>query len=345
MIMIDWITAKIPFYFPELIHDGEVMSITADGEVEYSVHKRMPVLGSYDNRLFISTINVDEKGQTRQIELSGNPIKFLQGHNLFGTDNLIGMMFDTVRLISEKLSIIQPDWVMQNMRSGAYTISRIDLNRGYSFRNRPETLAYLYNASHTSRTRSQNAVTKGSTVYFNKASKRWSFKMYSKGQEIENNKKDQNVSLTEDLKSWVDALLRFELTIKSNELREKGLHLASNWSKMNAIELFNQYASKIQMPEQKPSNEIALQLKSVVRGSYTLWLAGHDMREILAKRTFYRHRNEILKYGVDISIPMVKETQKPSNVVPFVKVIDMKPAEIPKSVYNTDLMYIPSLMG
>ena len=347
MIMIDWVTAKIPFFYPGVISDGEILSITRDGVVEYALRKRFTVRGSYDSSITIRTEEVDANGDTAFITLSGNPVKFLQGHNLFGSDDLNNLVSETVLRVSKLIDCQQPANVLQAVYSGFYTFSRIDINRMISLGTRASVEQYLYTLSMTSRTRSQGSVTKGSTVYLNKSSRRWSFKFYSKGQEVNlrRNRKQGTINLPRELLTWADPMLRAELTLKSNELRETGLHLAVNWNTMEVLDLFSEYAERIDMSPQKPMEDLLKSFEEIKPKSaistYYLWKDGHDLKNILPKRTYYRHRRVLMDCGIDISMPPPPVEDKSSNVVPLCKVLEAKPAEIPHWVYGTEYLFEP----
>lgn len=344
MLMIDWITAKLPFYYPGIICNGDYLSLNPDGSVEYVVRKRLPVTGSYESSVSIRTLDVDENGDTSVIEFSGNPVKFLQGHNLFGSSDLLNLVYEITLMLSKKLGIIQPEKTLILLTKGAYFLSRVDINRMFTLDNRAEVLAYLYSMSNTSRTRRQSAVTSGSTVYLNKSSKYWIIKMYSKGQEIElpRNKRKGLIQLPSGLVEWADATLRIELTLKSMELRHRGLHLAANWHTIEESDLFDDYAERIQMAEQRKTDDLFLKIKSrPAAASYQMWCDGHDLRQILSKPTFYRHRKILLEHGIDISIAAPEKDKPESNVVPFVKTLVPRPATLPDWVQGTDLYFEP----
>ncbi len=80
--MIDWVTAIIPCNHSEAIYGGKIACISPDGEIEWQVDKKLQVKGSYESNLNIKSI-----GATH-LYFDGNPAKWLQGHNLFGSDNL-----------------------------------------------------------------------------------------------------------------------------------------------------------------------------------------------------------------------------------------------------------------
>lgn len=343
MEMIDWVTCKIPFFYAGSLHNGEVISLTKDGEIEYSLCKRLPVVGSHDSRIMIRSLEFDAAGNTTEIELSGNPVKFLQGHNLFGSSDLLNLMYETILKISHNLGAIQPSNVLGQIQSGYYTLSRVDINRMYSLGNRAQVLSYINVLASNSRTKAQSSVMKGQTVYLNYASKRWSFKMYSKGQEIAlpRNNKHGGFIMPPELVKWADNKLRIELTLKSKELIETGLNLASKWRIIEELDIFTDYSDRIQMAPQKKIDNLTETIKlASVRSTYVHWLNGEDPRLLLSRPTFYRHRKTLLDHGVDISILNSKKSEN-LNVVPLCKVLELKPAEFPHWVSGTEFLFEP----
>lgn len=77
--MIDWVTAIIPCFHDGEIYGGSIASVDVDGVIEWRVDKKKQVRGSYESNLNIKSISNTE------ILLDGNPAKWLQGHNMFGT--------------------------------------------------------------------------------------------------------------------------------------------------------------------------------------------------------------------------------------------------------------------
>jgi len=344
MEMIDWVTCKIPFFCHGKLNDGEFAKFTKDGELEYCIGTRLPVVGSHDSKIHIRTTEYDDDGNTIEIQISGNPVKYLQGHNLFGSSDLLNLMYETVLNISEKLGVIQPKNVLEQIRTGCYELSRIDINRMFSLENRAQVLSFINVMASNSRTKSQSSIMKGQTVYFNKESKRWSIKIYSKGQEINlaRNKKPGMIIMPPELLLWADDKIRIELTLKSNELRESGLHLASEWRNIEELDIFTDYVERIQMASQNKIDNLSSKIElASVRSTYIHWLNGEDPRFILAKRTFYRHRKALLEHDVDISILNSKEPQPSAKIVPLCKVLELKPAEFPHWVAGTEFLFEP----
>lgn len=318
------------------------MSINPDGTVEYTTPKRMQLRGSHDASMTIRTIQVDANGHTAQVELSGNPVKFMQGHNVWGSEDLPSLVVEVALKVSSILSTVQPREFVEAIVSGASTVSRVDINQMYDLGTRSNVLSYLHHVGQNSRTRAQSAVTAGTTVYLNKRSRRWSVKLYSKGQEIEqpHNTKKGSIQLTDSVKAYADPMLRIELTLKSNELREQGLHKLNAWNDVECNTVFEDYYGRITMPDQQLLL-IPDDLPSSVRMTYVSWFEGHDVRSMVSRPTFYRHRKQLLEFGIDISLSSAKARPDSSNVTPLVRTITLKPATIPHWAYGTDLFFEP----
>lgn len=57
------------------------------------------------------------------------------------------------------------------------------------------------------------------------------------------------------------------------------------------------------MTEQiKITDDVMLKMPNKLRSTYTLWLEGHDLRNLISKPTYYRHRKELKEYGVNIDL-------------------------------------------
>ena len=84
MAMIDWFNGVLPLTHKDLIIGGSVLCINPNGDVEWSTEKALSVAGSYDNR-----IQIRSYGSLSELWISGNPVKFLQGHNVFGSCDLL----------------------------------------------------------------------------------------------------------------------------------------------------------------------------------------------------------------------------------------------------------------
>ena len=342
-LMIDWLSVKFFFWSDECLNGGNVISTTPDGEIEYTLDKHLKVDGSHDTRLLIRTEptrlpHLPELENIWTLSVSGNPVKWFQGHNIFGTCDLNNLVVELFDSISHKFNKPQPDFIRQGVLDGHFTISRVDINGMFELGSRLDVLSWLSALERTARTRHGTAVSKGNTVYFDKNSERWSIKFYSKGQEIESHKLPGVLQLT-SLPDFANNKLRAELTLRSKELVKLGLNVGSSWFNIDVWEVYKEYLGRVEMSDQKPIDDITLKLPRHLGLTYLSWKEGYCLKTTLPKRTFYRHRRELLEFGIDISIPNSKEPT--SNVVPLNRVIEMRPCGIPDWAFGTDLLFEP----
>lgn len=351
--MLDWITARVPCFHLSPITGGRVLKITPDGEIEWQVESRLPVVGSYESSLMIRTYGVrdDREGVRRGIilDVSGNPTKFLQGHNLFGGFLAPGPLLELLLYrLCEILPGLRPtDFDLQRWRDGHFEILRADINRMYALGSRERVQAWLRGAEYSAymRHRGRGTLVKNGTLYFGQGSKRWSAKFYGKGDELDAGKGHglhRGLQVEEPkLKAWADDKLRFEVMLRSKEIQERGLRWAFDWSETTGAEILKGIAEGIQMSDQRalPTTAITDLPKRLVP-VYHLWQQGHDIRAMYPHRTFYRYRKEMLPHGIDIAIRQPHEDR--SNVVPLIRVIEAVPVGPPEWAYGTPLLVGPS---
>lgn len=341
-LQIDWITAKVPFYVDGKLNGGNIINTTPDGEIEYTIEKRLPIKGSFDSRLSVRTVDVIPcTNNTYLIEISGNPVKWFQGHNIFGSDDLPNLIYETVLRLSDLLSCPQPEGYLNSIKKGRFTVSRVDITGMYSLPSRSDVYAWLNHAEKTCRTRAGTAISRGNTVYLNKSSERWNVVMYSKGLELE--KHQLPAELAEwGLTDYADNKLRVELRLRGKELSKIGLKTGIGWLSADPWSIYVDYVGRVEMTEQNIRTENLFEIPKFARLTYELWSCGKDVRQFVSRRKFYKDRKALLDFGIDISVPRPVETH--SNVVPLRKVLELKPAGVPDWAYGTKLMFEPRLV-
>ena len=333
--MIDWVTAKlICNHDPNKLSEGLVASLDRDGNTEWLVHKKVTVEGSYSTKIQIQSLT------DTQIYISGNPTKFLQGHNLFGSNDLVSIMgkfFDEL-LKREELGLCPDPFQYANIKDGHYELSRVDVNETWHLNNQKDVLAWIRSVGETAYLKHRGAGQfSGDTAYFGKNSRRWALKCYSKGLEIQ--KKDRRLAPELDIpemREYAHKALRIEGVTRQLELKRRDLHIASNWDIDTAEELLLEYISKLEMSDvYMLKGEVLDSLPPRLRLTYQAWLNGDDLKSVLPRPTFYRYRKQILEYGIDISTKSPKEK---NNVIPLIRVLEAQPVGIPDWAYERNLV-------
>lgn len=333
--MIDWVSAVLPCrHDPSKLISGMVMSFDSLGNPEWVVNKKLTVEGSYSSKIQIKS-HTDN-----QIYISGNPAKFLQGHNLFGTDDLSYLMarfFDA--LLNHDIGLIPTDSQYDAIQAGYYTLTRVDATQTWHLNNKNEVAAWIRALGQKARLKHRGSGQfSGDTAYFGKNSRRWGVKCYSKGHEItaKGHQLPKELQLPEML-DFADKSLRIELVIRQLELKRLGLDIASNWKSDTAKMLLQtMFLDNLELSDNTMLDTTVLDaLPSRLRLLYQSWLNGDDLKQVFSKSAFYRWRKHMLEYGIDIAIIQDNPNQ---NIVPLVRYLEAQPVDIPDWAYSKRLV-------
>jgi len=322
------------------LNTGQIISISPDGTLDWQSPKRLVVQGSYDSNFRVTSDGADGQGRATHLKLSGNPAKFLQGHNVFGSDDLVSLMNDSYKKIIGILNLEPTLKDHRDVKAGNYKVTSFDVNYSYELPSRADVLAWIRAAEFKSKTRHGRPSSKGGTLYWGKSSKRWALKAYSKGEEIAAGKGHKLPAslLDTPLASWANNKLRLELRLLSKELDELNLKTANKITPRIVKNLFNEYIKRLQMTEQiKLSDKKLNELPQRLRSTYILWRDGYDLRSECPKRTYYRHRKELLEHGLDIALR--SDDSNKSNVIPLIRVLEARPVSVPDWAFDLSLVH------
>lgn len=347
--MIDWLSMVVPMRHLTPITGGNVLSIKPSGEVEWQCSKRTTVEGSFSTGLQVRTAS-HTADQCTHVEISGNPVKFFQGHNLWGTDDAAALAVATCRAVASILSIDVSGADEAAWLDGQFQFTRIDVTQSFHLGSRAEVLAWLRSAEQTAHLshRGRGQLVKGSTLYFGKQSRRWSLKLYSKGQEIiaKGHGQDSILELPHAV-AWADKTLRAELTLRSMELKRQNLSQGHEWMHHDGVPsavtvqlLRDRFGGMTMTTTAHLDAAILESLRPALRMAYQSWESGSDLRAILPHRTFYKYRSELLPHGVDIATLVPRDAV--SNVVPLFKTLEAVPVGVPDWAQGTALYFEPA---
>jgi II/X family phage/plasmid replication protein len=334
--LLDWVTAELPCEHKPLA-SGSILKVNPDGSIDWESPCRKSVTGSWESSIQIKSTGANGQGMATHLQISGNPSKYLQGHNIFGSDDILTLVNDTFQSIIKIQKMTPTDTDIDQVQKGEYRISRIDINYMFELGNRGEVNAWLRAAEYTSKTRHGRPALKGGTIYWGKNSRRWAVKAYCKAEEIEKHQLPHELLKT-PLVEYVQNKLRIEVVLRQKELIENDLITAKNIKERGLRALFNKYVARIEMSEQiRLSDKQLLELPHKLRATYVHWQNGEHLGSLLTRPTFYRHRKELLEYGIDITTTRPKKNA--ANVVPLIRVLEASPAEIPTWAYLQGLIH------
>lgn len=238
-------------------------------------------------------------GSSEVLHISGNPAKFLQGHNVTGPSvALLGPVVQgLVRAFPEELR--PPDAHVETLP--VVHRSRVDVNTLVDLGTHQAVHDWLLLAETKGRSRHGRAVNSDGTVYFGLNSTRWAMKMYCKHCELKKHP-PADTALLVDLLEWTRTFLRIELVLRRPELKDRGtLTEAVIWEFFAKLELHTMRV--------KTYSDAKSVLPTGMKLTLGLWYQGTDMKTFLPERTFRRHRKEILAVtGIDVCLPYVEQS-------------------------------------
>lgn len=351
--MIDWVTVRIPFPHVKPFNDGCVVSISESGEVDWKTEKYINVKGSYDSNIRIKSLHDDHP--CSHILLDGNPVKFLQGHNVWGSSDLLGLLAETLVKVLQTLQ--QPiNFEFATIACRKATLSRVDINYMYDVGSPERAMSFLDNlGNNASLSHRGRGVFSGDTLYFGKRSRRWALKMYAKGKELKSHKpKGFTPSMLKSVTTFADKAVRIELVLRGLELKHTALgmdhRVVNNWEEDTPELLYSSYLSKLQISDNMKvldseiDDKLMGDLPPRLRSVLLLWQQGQDLKSLYPKNTYYRYRRELKEaIDLDINVPSgnVPKKKEKSNVISFPTVIEAKPVGVPDWAIGTELYFEP----
>ena len=340
-MMVDWLSCSIPDPFGVPIDDGELVRVRSTGEIEWSTKKKKKLQGSHSSSLMVRNLMASHTvgaglGLALQkesgLEVQGNPAKFLQGHNLFGSDDPKEIVTKLVGKIGTKL-----DAEAKPIDLGQTTISRIDLTSHWELDRAEDVFAFLKAMEETVwcpyRGRGVASREVG-TLYYGYAkkgqrAKDWQIKIYAKGLEIAKRPLPDAAMNIPGLLDDVARTIRVELTLRTAELKRLGLHKLENWSANTAADTWARYINKLDFAGENMSLDMedleAMGIKPRLKDAICAWRGGANLKAGRSKTAYYKLVSDIRDAtGIDVRGSVPK-----SNVVPLVRVISAKPAKRP----------------
>lgn len=306
--MLDWYSGLIG-YDAEALKLGRLYEVSPDGEVMYSTERWMKAKGSYESSVQVkrdsSTAAMRSAAERNNLlcfptvlQVSGNPVKFLQGHNAFGPS--VSSLGPVIQAFARALPLDLRPLDADNPLWPAVHRSRVDITVMIDLGSDQAVHDWLRHAATETRSRhgiperDQRGLTAGDTVYWGKHSRRWTMKAYCKFCELKAHPCSER-DMQRLLREFVEGQLRLELTLRRTELKNRGtLDEGLVWEYFERIGIG---VMKMDVWSERPN------LKPAVENVLTLWLAGVDVRVRLPKATFYKYRRIIQEeVGVDISL-------------------------------------------
>lgn len=303
--MIDWVKADLPLSEPLDLPHGRVIRLSADGDIEWETRTWHDVPnGSGDT-------SVRLRAWSDVLEVSGNPNKWFAGHNLWGSDDLVGLTVELALAALATFGVRPPEPDEARWRAGGFAVRLAHVTLMFDLGSDDAVVEYLgWLEGAPASNRRVHGLRKGSTVAWTTRSLR--AKAYHKLQELLDTRALANHPDRDRLLAWAAGKLRWEVELRSRELKRLGLDAGSMWLGLgDTRNIALTYAKLIQMPTHAKPKVAGLDVPQHLRATLFLWSQGADLRISLSRPTYYRHRKALLEYGYDISRPPAPEERTP----------------------------------
>lgn len=315
--------------------------VDENGEVAYEAGQGRIVEGSWSSKCQVTS-------HGGFVRFSGNPSRFDRADNLFGFDldecmrrvnqlmaklglpaftqgrriqvlEAPGEGHKPVRLVGadEELGGVKDQWT-------GCRFSQLDLTRNYSAGS--DFLAKLAIRSYQAKARAR--MKKGSygeetAMFYNT---RHTIKAYRKGPDMAVHCPESN---------WIEwanqaGIVRHEVSLKYRTLSDLGLCYWGNCDMGRLIELFERETAFLAEPDCSLDPMAVECCPAKSRVIYAAWLKGEDVRSMMSRATFFRHKKVIQETcQVDIG-----EVRPRADVVPIVRVVELRAAEAPAGYWQ-----------
>lgn len=344
-MMVDWLTVELPDPVGLPVNDGHVMRVKRSGQVDWTTPARLGVEGSWSSNMTFRAVGADyadddddgralwelraaSGGNVRQsgLEVSGNPAKFLHGHNLFGSADpgeLLGAVMDRA------LPSIWPHLgELPALDLANATLGRIDLTGSWLLDRAEDVVPFLraMEESVWCPYRGKGVMNHVGTLYYGftkkgERAKDWQLKLYSKGLDVTAHPLPSPAYSVPGLLDEVNRTVRVELTLRKAELKRLGLTKVGDWTPAKVGEIWRHYVAKLEREKAAVNLDAVdlaqLGLKPRHVAFLAAWKNGTDLRDCMPGRTFRRLRSELRDAtGHDIALRCPK-----SNVVPLRRLV------------------------
>jgi predicted secreted protein len=292
--VIDWITCKITV--EQMPRFG--IRVETDDAGCIVLERDMPkLIESHETSVFI----VPAAGMEKGLLVSGNPTKWLQGHNVYGIDSW-RIVEDFLQRIAEQLQLGAVHIV---------SVSRLDVTYSVVMPSEADVQAALTAIANTTADRWGRPVSRFGTVYFGSV-KRLRLVCYSKAPEYRRHMSRKSEFYNVEL----PPILRLEARFGRNWFDENDWNLC----KCDAYrtERWNEMVNRIRINELETLDISTMPRR--VQKVYGLWVAGVDLHQIYSRASLYRYAKELRGFGIDIWAPYL-----PSNVIHLRRVLSCRP--------------------
>lgn len=329
MVFCDWLSMyQVHFGGCPIVNAGHVFSVSQDGEIEWDINKKVKHKGSFETHLTIAS-------DGNRVSFSGNIGRFNRRDNVFnyGVQDCIILANQVLAgfglpPFSDKapMPLVRKGGTKQrtndrgealdtrpcdlNMKSDAdggfmatgAVLTRADLTKNY-LTGSPGNASQVIRKMQGYKSGKFDPGSYGTSgVDWGKGSRYTYQKLYDKATDYIRHYGETHANHDPVLYAFIKAqgMVRHEIELKSRYLRQNNLWRMSQWSEGMEEKVYALFTDPIR---QTALVDEYLEIEGRAGELAVAWRDGADLRKRLSKPTFYRYRKELLKFGIDISVP------------------------------------------
>ncbi len=251
-------------------------------------------------------INFDLERRVFWVELSLP--KFVQGHNVFGTNRLVVLCREVIERVYACLRIHLSKSRWGRIEGSRIRLKRLDIACSFRVGSRRNVNAVLESLFESLRAESVKWSAYGSThteaVYNRQRSTRVSDKFYNKHKELMANKIHPAVKAHDLLMQYAESIVRYEVTFRAAELKSLDLEFADQWNTKVIREIIENRIKRLKLARHFKSSEVVSPpacLNDSSKMFLGLWSQGADLHVYKNCKTLQRARFALIdKCGVDV---------------------------------------------
>ncbi|CAJ3697464.1 phage/plasmid replication protein, gene II/X family [Burkholderia pseudomallei] len=260
------------------------------------------------------------------ISIICNPLKVLQGHNVFGTNSLRVLAPAIIARVLDHLNVAYTDDDVVAWVAGEFDVHAVDITHRYRL---PENVTVFDIRRHMIRNMAIEryrpaALLQGIGVRFNAVSSYGAWLIYDKHKEMEDKRThaypvlaavhgDQADDLWRLLTTTAKSSARVELKLEKKYLEQHGLNRGSAWATGTANEVYDRELAALRLERHKPMSVLRDSIASVTNKTHRrmleFWSMGRDLKALFSRASLASHRKAIVDAcGIDIEsdVPAVE---------------------------------------
>lgn len=247
-----------------------------------------------------------------------NPLKVLQGHNVFGANNLRVLASEIISRVLDHLNIDYSDDNVAIWFAGEFDVRAVDITHRYHL---AENVTVCDIRRHMIRNMAIEryfpaALRRGDGVRFDASSSHAAWLIYDKRKELEDKRThafpvlaavhgDQADDVWNLLTTTAKRSSRVELKLEKKYLEQHGLNRGSAWTATTANDVYDRELAALRLEHHTPMSvlrdSIAAVTNPVHRRTLEMWAIGSNLKSLFCRASLDSHRKAILAAcGIDI---------------------------------------------